>query len=326
MCKRHGKTLEISYDHKRVAGVTFPPDNQATLLSLGGIVENIAQLCECAGESIGIHFQKPEQGNPSVILDIPEETAFSSQPDDMAIFQRHTNRFAYKKDPLPENILASLPSLATGNTRISAFTDSAAKKDIWKLVRSASEIRFQTREVHEWLGKSLRFDDAEVNQGDGLDLRTLDLPPGGGLIMRFIASWKRMSILNAIGAYKLLSFIDAAPVRAAPGIVAIIGEQGSEGAMAAGRTLVKAWSELNARGIAVHPYYVVSDQLVRLENNVIPEALVDQAKHLASASDSVFSLGKGETLYMILRIGYPGKVAPRSKRLPEKTVFHDLAS
>ncbi len=261
--KWDGKTLHISYDNKRVEGTTFSADDQATLLTLGAIIENMAQLCVYTDEVMGIHLQNLDQNDPSAILDIPENLSFPPQAGDMAIFQRHTNRFSYKKEPLPEDLLASLSPLLPDKTRTSVFIDKATKTAIWKLVKSASEIRFQTREVHEWLEKSLRFSPSEVNHGDGLDINTMDLPPGGGLIMKFIASWKRMSILNTIGAYKLFSAVDAAPVRVAPGIVAIIGEHSPAGAIAAGRTLVRVWSDLNARGIAVHPYYVIADQLDR---------------------------------------------------------------
>ncbi|PIE20745.1 MAG: hypothetical protein CSA61_00890 [Neptuniibacter caesariensis] len=320
----HGKTLCIHYDHKRVADTTFPADSPATLLSLGGIIENMAQLCKSAGVEVDVHLQNLEQSNPSAILSIPGDLSLPPKCGNLAIFARHTNRFAYKKTPLPADLLAALSQLAYNTTRVSLFADKSGKTDICKLVKSASEIRFQTKELLEWLGKSLRFNRTEAGQGDGLDIKTIDLPPGGSLMIRLISHWKWMRILNAVGAYKLFSAIDASPVRVAPGVIAITGKCGPAGAIAAGRTLVRVWSELNARGIAAHPYYVIADQLVRLQDNAVPAGLVDQAKTLAQGSRKVFSLEEDETLYMLLRIGYPAKTAPRSKRLPSRINFHDL--
>ncbi len=83
----------------------------------------------------------------------------------------------------------------------------------------------------------------------------------------------------------------------------------------------RVWIYLNEQGIAVHPYYVVSDQINRLHENKVPEELRQQAQRVSAGSKQVFDLQDNETLYMLLRVGYPKKKAKRSKRLPLKDLF-----
>jgi hypothetical protein len=200
-------------------------------------------------------------------------------------------------------------------------------QEIALLIKTASEIRFQTKEVHEWLGESLRFTKEDVKKADGLDLRTLALPPGGAIFLKLISSWNRMKMLNRVGMYRLLAQIDAAPIKVAPAIVALIAPATPQGAVDAGRLLCRSWTYLNEQGIAVHPYYVVADQLARLEAGTIPEQLVGKATNLKLDSTEAFATAEGETLHMLMRVGYPKRNnPPTSLRLPVDTVFSDHAN
>lgn len=141
------------------------------------------------------------------------------------------------------------------------------------LVKDASQIRFQTQEIHEWLGRSLRFGKQAMQTRDGLDVATLDLPPGGSLFMRFISDWRRMKAMNFLGTHKFMSWVDSMPVKSAPAIIAIIGQAGFRETLSAGQLMQSIWIDLNEQGIAVHPYYVVPDQMNRLKDGVVPKDL-----------------------------------------------------
>ena len=94
-----------------------------------------------------------------------------------------------------------------------------------------------------------------------------------------------MKLLNKIGMYKLLSAIDSSPVHSGPGVMAIIAPIGSFGTIDAGRLLSRQWTLLNQSGLAVHPYYVVADQLARLRTNQVPIPLEPLARQVAKHSD-----------------------------------------
>ena len=125
-----------------------------------------------------------------------------------------------------------------------------------------------------------------------------------------------MSWINKIGAFKILSLIDSNPIHKAPAIIAVIGQTSFNETLSAGQLMQRTWIELNTQGIAVHPYYVISDILSRQRNGLIPQHLSNQAKTISDHSTQLFNLKEGETLHMLFRIGYPKKKAKRSKRLP----------
>jgi len=318
--------LSIKYDTERALGLTFPPRSPATLLSIGGVIENISQISISSEIPINLDLfpEDPDLPNCYARIGVPAIEKNTRQSRQHPLFQRHTNRFPYRKEQIATNIVQTLKGLSEGSSRIRVFSEPGLISAVTELIRTASEVRFQTREVHEWLGKSLRFTKEAVKKADGLDVRTLDLPPGGELFLRFISNWKRIKFLNKVGIYKLLAAIDSMPVNKAPAVVAIIGDIDERGAMDAGRLLSRLWTSLNSRGIAVHPYYVVSDQLTRLQENKVPEKLVGQVEEMNVQGKQLFDLGEIETLHMLLRIGYPTRLPPRSTRLPLEKVFTDL--
>jgi len=323
----HPPKLVLRYDTARVSGLTFPAESQATLLSVGATIENIIQCCDCAEVKAEVAIF-PEDASADVFAEINlNDVDLSVSVDQQSpLFSRHTNRFAYKRVVIPQAIINEVAGLESEKAKIRVLQGSASINAIAEQVQAASEIRFQTREVHEWLGKSLRFTPDQVARGDGLDVATLDLPPGGGLFLRFISRWSRMRRLNRIGGYKVLAGIDAAPIKKAPAVLAITGGNTKEGALEAGRLLCRVWIYLNAQGIACHPYYVISDQLERLENRSVPEALVPRAEKVRKESRQLLDLKEGETLMMLLRIGYPTREALRSRRLPLDEVFTDWSA
>lgn len=321
-----GTTLTINYDKQRVGGLTFPAENAGTLLSLGAVLENITQAADFSETQISTEFCSTNNNHSNSIINIHVSSSKKSSENTSIhpLFQRHTNRFSFSLEQIPQNILECIRGFAEGNARIAAFDKRVPIKKIASLIRSASEVRFQTQEVHEWLGSCLRYTEQDVKKADGLDIKTLDLPPGGKYFLRFVSDWNRMKILNRIGIYKLMAGIDSKPVSHSPVVVGITGSTGRRGALDAGRLLSRVWIYLNSVGIAVHPYFVVSDQLTRLKEKKVPNHLVIQVKATKTLCDQLFELAADETLYMLLRIGYPTYHPPRSLRLPLERVFTDL--
>jgi hypothetical protein len=325
-----GSYLGFCYDVNRVSGLTFQADDPATLLSVGAAIENLSQ----AADYLGLRFEYLDMSDTDlnagnyfrVQLKSDKIPELPDSVDDIPLFGRHTNRFSFNKQAIQKGLFTSITSGHELNANARIITEPDKIKSIANLVRNASEIRFQTREVHEWLGKSLRFSTKEVLSGDGLDVATLDLPPGGALFLKFISDWRRMNTLNRIGAFKVLSMIDSAPISKAPALVAITSPSGANNVVDAGRLLTRIWTRLNAAGVAVHPYYVIPDQLQRLRQNRIPDHLITQAQILETEADRIFELNSDSMeLRMLLRIGYPKKKPVRSRRLPLETVFTDIS-
>tara|TARA_R110001599_G_scaffold353742_2_gene596082 strand:+ start:70550 stop:71632 length:1083 start_codon:yes stop_codon:yes gene_type:complete len=320
-----GAQLLTEYDTTRVAATTFPPDSPAVLLSLGAVIENFTLTAEHGEFELGSQFTADDGSvKPSVTTQFSGGGPASNSLLDNPAAQRHTNRKAYKRTALPSAVVAALTATRRGSAGAICFQAPGDIKTLATLSQSAGQIRFQTQEVHEWLAASLRFTTEEVNRGDGMDVRTLDLPPGGAQFLQFTSDWRRMAMLNKIGAHRFMAMVDSAPLKAAPALVAILGPATRAGAIDAGRLLSRTWTSLNGQGIAVHPYYVIADQLIRLAEKKIPQQLIESAQELKHSTDHFFGLTPGTRLYMLLRVGYPVHEVLRSRRLPIHRVFADL--
>lgn len=307
-----GKRLAVGYDAARASNVTFAAENPATLLSVGALLENVLQAAAAA--EIGLE-RVDHPASQYFRLNVSPGSLLLSACTSHPLFSRHTNRLPFRADPLSGALSAWLASQSEGGARVQIFSGTAEMNRVAKLVALASAIRFRTREITEWLGRSLRFAPSEVASGDGLDVETLHLPPGGRGLLRLIADWRRMESFNRWGAYKLLAAIEAKAVVNASAILAITGDAGQRGARDAGQLMERVWIELNRLGLSVQPFYVVADQLIRRNAGVLPTGLEREGDMLAVEADAALALS-GRTLYMLLRVGFPKRAPVRSRRLP----------
>lgn len=320
-----GQRLALRYDRERVGGITFAAGAPATLLAVGCALELILETATARGlePQLAMAPTLPDAGleyGAFTFRQLPgaDTSPLASSP---APESRHTNRGPFTREPLPEPLVAGVDGMRQGQARIHLLTGRDDIRHVARLVRLASELRFRIREVHEWLAHSLRFSPEAVARGDGLDVRTLGLPPGGILFLRFISHWQRMNLLNKFGGYKLVSAIDASPVGAAPALAVIIAPRNPESACDAGRLLHRGWQTLNRAGMGVHPYYVIADQLERLADGRMPDALEAPARTLEAETRRVLQLAPDETLHMLLRTGQPKHDAPPSLRLTLEQVY-----
>lgn len=306
-----GQRLLLHFDEERVKGRTFGPQAHATLMAMGAATENILQMAAHLGAKLEWGFSS-EAGHGYAWFD-PATDKPHAQFQKALLFERHTNRGNYSKSLLPKELLQQIESSQENLATARVFSGKMAVNQVAALVQHASALRFQNPEVHHLLASSLRFSVEDAQ--DGLDVRTLGLPPGGGLMLRLVSEWQTMSALNRLGLHQMFASMEANKVKQAGAIVAIIGPGGWQGALSAGRLMEQIWIDLNAQGISVHPFYVVTDQIQRYQagEGFPPE----QKTALAKLEKDVSALlpGTGSMLHMLLRVGYPKKKPLLSKRL-----------
>jgi len=280
---------------------------------MGAAIENIHQAARAIGASVN---EAPASGDCFFRAAI-SGGALPGTPvaTDHPLFSRHTNRLRFRTEPIPAPLLDWVSSQSEGSALALAINARQDIKHLADLIGKASALRFQNREMHEILGRSLRFSPAEVSRGDGLDVSTFNLPPGGKLMMRVVRKWAHMAALNRIGTYKLFANLESQTFANASSCVAIIAPPGRTGGLSAGRLLERVWIELNRQGLAVHPFYVLSDFGFRLQDKRLPASFFNPTQDLVAAVETVLGI-KDPSLYMLLRVGQPAKVPPRAKRLP----------
>lgn len=296
----------------------FPVDYHATELALGAASENLTWALERLGaDSSTWHMGTPEPNGAFFRGSVDPSNDALPEPGSQVWLQRHTNRAPYDMTEIALDIRAELTVCRVGDVGVEAI-HSAAIKEASNWVCQASEIRFQTREVNEWFAASLRYGDSQEDWFEGLHVQTLALPPGGVGLLRLMSDWNRLQWLNRLRAYKLFSRIEAANFQRAPLILAVVGNENAS-AFDAGRCLQRVWLRLTELGLSAHPYYVVSDLVQRLALNRVPEQCRDQGAALRKQIQA--TLGQGQILHCLLRVGKPSSQLPVSGRLPLERVM-----
>ena len=115
--------LVIRYDTERVSGLTFPFKSRATLLSAGGIIENISQCCEKYGVDMAAAYFPEDFSEKKIFSEIKLRSAnhIVEKNVDDNLFFRHTNRFSYLKKKISQGIFENLSSMTVGSSRIKCF-------------------------------------------------------------------------------------------------------------------------------------------------------------------------------------------------------------
>jgi hypothetical protein len=316
----NGSALAIEYAPRQPELQVFGAGSHATLLAIGALVANLESAIATNGMSATWEWSaRPEDGSPYAVVTLRGAPAHFTAPE--GPMRRHTNRETYRRDPLPPEVARAVDGRRTNDNRVTLLTDRRSRSTVTRLVRIASEARFCNRELHRWLIGSLRHTPEAVARGDGLDVRTLGLPAGGAQLLRFIGDWPRLNALNRFGVYKLLALSEIGPFGAAPGLLCVAGRSEPRSIIDAGSLLARVWTDLNLLGIAVQPYYVVTDQIGRLRDGALPPGFAPRIAEVEHEVGRLLQLQPGERLHMILRVGRPRSEPMRSRRLPLDAVF-----
>lgn len=317
-----GNALSIRFSQERGGKGIFGASAHATVLAFGTVIECMDQAAAAANIRLSWRWEDPSAG-VFAQAGIDGDVGVVGLPRGLPLFERHTNRFPYKRSPIPEATIDELVHRTEGEARVNVLTPGGDFGRLVDCIRTASESRFCTEELHNWLIGSLRLDAEAAGRGDGLDVATLNLPPGGGLFMRVIADWQRMKALNRFGLFKFLAMTETQLLAQAPAMFCLIGKEGISNTIDAGRLLARIWIELNSLGLAVHPYYVLTDQLIRMDSDGLPVDMIDRMADVRHRLPAIIGTGQNEMLHMLLRVGLPKRAVPRSKRLPLERVYSD---
>jgi hypothetical protein len=318
------RMFSVAFDTERAGDGFLGPTSPATLIAIGALQENIRATARAL--DIDVHIENllgsPPIGFPYLKVHLKQAPRQEIRENPL-VFTRHTNRFRFHSRAIDSATLQSIASMQETPARLRVISDPDQRRHVAGLMSTASELRFQIKNVHLWLIDSLRFTEKAIATGAGLDVNTLLLPPGGKAFLRFASDWKRMQLFNRLGGYKLLAREEAKLVGKAPALVAVIAPSNAAGLFASGQLMERAWTALNAKKVAVHPYFAISDQLNRLQQGETPSTLIAKAKALQQECQQVFGYPEGESMHMLLRVGYPKADPRRSRRLPWEALIKE---
>ena len=336
-----GERLAVFLDRARA----LPSDvnGMFDLTALGAAIENACLAARKLGYIPNVRYDDSNKGTapfftaPSpdskliATIDLVAGDASDSLVD--WVTQRCTCRKLYSTRPVGAETLDQLAGETSGidDVRLDWLSDRSQIRTFARLVATSDRFRFQYEPFHAELYRQLRFTVDEVERsGDGLDVRTLELPPGGAAVLRWLGNWNRMRQLSRWGLDRLLTIPSAQAVwrSGAVGILSV-GESTAEAFIRGGRVFQRIWLRATAEGLAMHPLGSLPIFLAHLQQYE-GQDLRDKDRILtARLGAELHRLTAGtqdRIIQIVFRVGYGPQQTERSRRRPAGDVFQSVES
>lgn len=306
------QNIRLFIDLENIVSSCFEVDHPAILLALGAVIENILQAANWIGIEIAYDYCLDLKTGLCATFHVPEN--YKKLPDnakDHPLFTRHTNRLPFNKKPIPKDILDEIAGFSTANVQISVFQNHEDINQWSEWTRIASEVRFQTPDIHEWFGQCLKFTPEEISSNEGLNVNSLGLPAMGIRFLKATQTWERMRLFNKFGAYKLIAQMERSNIKKSPALIGFAAPLDNNNAIETGRLMERVWIKLNEAGLSVQPYFVIPERIYRLKQQKVAPKFIDTLEDLENKLQSKI---QNEFLYLLLRVGYSEKQPVKSLR------------
>ncbi len=338
----HRDAFVIRLDRSRL--LPSDVDGMFDLIGLGAALTNVYLATAAAGQPTRILIENADGHLVPPPSEISDYAGWEDEGELAAeIFKRHTNRRPYSTRPLTaaereQLVSAALPAVpGLERFRITWLTRRPEISRFAALVARCDRLRFEYPAFHAELFKQLRFGPEEAERtGDGLDVRTLELPPGGATFLSMLRSWKAMQMFRAVGGTRLLAFPSRISVirSGAVGLVSF-GPSGGGDALSSeapleswrrdslltGAVFQRLWLKASRLGLALQPLGSLPLFFARI-NRLGGAGLTIQdqqaVRRLESRFQNLVPHLKGHTLGMAFRIGH---ARPPKYRSPRRSGF-----
>lgn len=323
--------LQVYLDQTR----SLPSDvlSMFDMTSIGAAVENAVIAASQHGVWAEVVWCGPDKAQSSSDLLVAELHLHRGGEADRlasAIDKRCTCRKMYSSKPLGVELTSELAAACSTfpEVQVDWLRTGREKQHLAKLVASTDALRFQHQPFHEELFRQLRFKPREVEaSADGLDVRTLELPPGLSGILRLLGNWKTMQAVIHWKLLPLLTLPSAASVRKS-GAIAIVSvpreaverpADTSKTFFTGGRAIERIWLAGTAAGLSMHPLGSLPIFLLQKSPKPEFEPTIENAR--AEVHKLVPSL-QGRVIQLALRVGYSAPPSRRSlRRAPQEVVL-----
>lgn len=329
-----GDRLQIFLDPERA--LASDVNSMFDLIGIGAAIENgvIAgrQLGHRSEVDYAVEFHgspRPDQGLLAATLRLIGESGVS-EPDPLyeQMALRGTNRSLYSTKRVESAVLDKLAQETHEfpEVQVDWVDDRTRIGEFAKLIAASDRLRFEYRPFHQELFEQLRFtvEEAESTR-DGLDVRTLELPPGVASIIHWLRYWPRMQWINRLGLGSMLTFPSWLSVRKSGAIgVLSLSEASTEEFLQGGRAFQRIWLAASAAGLAMQPLGslpIFIGQLRQLEGRNLHARHKQLASQLQAKLEQLVPATVGRTLQLAFRTGYAKSPPVRSLRRSEDDVW-----
>ena len=295
------------------------------MTSVGAAVENAVIAAAEKGYATEVVWRGEQSADPkadSPTIEIKLHSGGTPDPLYAAISDRCTNRKMYSSQPLDSRLCEQLTDSCAlfPEVQIDWLTSKEHKQRFGKLIAMTDGLRFQHRPFHEELFKQLRFSKQQAEStADGLDVRTLELPPGLSLALPLLRSWNVMRTLIRMRMLPLLTIPSAVSVRNS-GAIAVISvprelvDEPHDPAhifTTGGRAIERLWLAGSAAGLAMHPLGSIS--IFLLSDQPKPEFLPTIQRVRAAVQELIPTL-EDRVIQLAMRVGNSKPPSMRSIR------------
>lgn len=302
------------------------------MTSIGAAVENAVIAAAELGYAAEVLWRgEPPTGssNDELKMELKFREGGTRDPLFASIIGRCTNRKMYASQPLEQRLLNQLTAACEvfPEVQIDWLTSKDHKRRFGKLIASTDALRFQHRPFHEELFRQLRFTKQEAEStADGLDLRTLELPPGLASVLPLLRSWKVMRTIIAMRMLPLLTMPSAVSVKKS-GAIAILSvpqelvhepHDPAQIFATGGRAIQRLWLAGSAAGLSMHPLGSIS--IFLLDENPKPEFRPTIDRVRAAIHELVPNIDR-RTIQLALRVGRSPPPSIRSIRRPREALI-----
>jgi len=327
---RRDDQLSIYLDPQRA----LPSDvnGMFDLMGLGAAIENICIAARQAGYEPCVDYGNWPAASVRDALQPAATMTFTPGGDADPLFAhlatRCTCRRLYSTQQVAEASLQKMTEAAQylPEVQLDWITDRRRIRALARLVAASDRIRFEYEPFHNELFRQLRFsvEDAERTR-DGLDIRTLELPPGAAGMLRHLQSWNRMKWVHRLGLGRLLTLPSALSVckSGALGVLSV-PELTTRQSLQGGRALQRIWLTAQAEGLALQPIGSLSIFFAHVEqlhgqklcrrHHLTIQLLIERFRQLVPSTN-------GFVLLLAFRLGSSAPPSHRSLRRPPNQVF-----
>jgi hypothetical protein len=303
-------------DHK-----VFNFRNRGTHIAHGALMENIEIASRFFGYEPRFELFPQKHISTAVTLSPSKEAKTSDLYD--SIFQRHTNRKPYKKEPLLQKEKDYLFQESNKFTQCELIIIEEEK--IYQAAKNLAFdilINLQNEVLHKLLFQEIIWKEEDQKHRHGLYIKTMEATPSKAFVFNLLKNWKVAKFFNKIKLLQKIYQESTKTNSSAALIGAIVVEDHDDNFTQAGRLMENIWLRTSKLGLNFH---LMTGVLFLWQQANFGEKSIFSEDEKSIINKAYKNLGeifnvKNKTIALTFRIGKADKpLAVSYKRPPEIT-------
>lgn len=321
-----GNVLRVGLDPQRSDSSFLDVGGYASLIAIGCFAENVG----IAARSLGLaHGVSVRGGTVEFMFSHREQAATHELYEYLArrVTARRMVPGGRPGQAEAERLAAVVPEV-DARLGLTVVSDPVRRESLGRVLGDADVIRMRNRAMFSDMVREICWTEREaLARRDGLDLRSLELPPGTEklLIMLRRLPWLRLLAPPGRVAATARSLVaDCACVCC----LSASSELDRDTMVAAGMALQRLWLSATRAGLSVHPWTVSTLELIRLECFAGSGFTARERRAVAGIAERLrdtLGLLPTDTPVMVMRMSEAAPPRARSLRLPWQS-FTTLAA